>query len=112
MTNREAIVHMEEIRPKTCKMVDGRLKGGFPDHDSDAGKAIDMAIEALEKQMPKKPNYVPDDDTCVYYHWECPECGNYYGNSIKKGIRALYGNRAAYCSRCGQCLDWEGIDDK
>ena len=40
---------MEEIRPKKCKMVDGRLQGGFPDHDSDAGQAIDSAIEALEK---------------------------------------------------------------
>ena len=74
--------------------------------------AMNIVSEALEKQIPKKPNYVPDDDTCVYYHWECPECGNYYGHSIKKGIRALYGNSAVYCSRCGQCLDWEGIDDE
>ena len=51
MTNKEAIIHIEQIRPKKCKMVNGKLQGGFPDHDSDIGKAIDMAIKALEKQM-------------------------------------------------------------
>ena len=49
MTNKEAIVHIEHIRPKKCKMVNGKLQGGFPDHDSDTGKAIDKAIEALKK---------------------------------------------------------------
>lgn len=78
----------------------------------DYAVAFETAIEALEKQTPKKLNYMPDDDTCVYYHWECPECGNYYSHSIKKGIRALYGNSAVYCSRCGQALDWEERDDE
>ena len=102
MTNKEAI---EQLRERLA-ITDYRQQ--IPEYY----EAIELAVEALEKQMPKKPNYVPDDDTCVYYHWECPECGNYYGHSIKKGIRALYGNSAVYCSRCGQCLDWEGIDDE
>ena len=49
MTNEEIKAYKEHIRPKKCKMVDGKLQGGFPDHDSDTGKAIDKAIEALEK---------------------------------------------------------------
>ena len=49
MTNKEIIAYIEQMRPKKCKMVDGKLQGGFPDHDSDTGKAIDMAIEALKK---------------------------------------------------------------
>ena len=102
MTNKEAIEQLKE----RLAITDYRQQ--IPEYY----EAIELAVEALEKQMPKKPNYVPDDDTCVYYHWECPECGNYYGHSIKKGIRALYGNSAVYCSRCGQCLDWEGIDDE
>lgn len=65
-----------------------------------------LAIKALEKQIPKKPNYVPDDDTCVYYHWECPECGNYYSYSIRKTFSVLYNNSVSYCSRCGQAIDW------
>ena len=48
MTNRDAIELIEEIRPKKCREVNGRLQGGFPDHDSEVGKAIDMAIDALQ----------------------------------------------------------------
>ena len=101
MTNKEAI--------ETIKIAMAEVEWDYP---MDYTVAFEAAVDALEKQIPKKPNYVPDYDTCVYYHWECPECGNYYGHSIKKGIRALYGNSAVYCSRCGQCLDWEGIDDE
>lgn len=69
MTNKEAIVHIEEIRPKKCKMVNGKLQGGFPDHDSDTGKAIDAAIKALEKadkykwhDLRKNPDDLPEAD--------------------------------------------------
>ena len=90
MTNKEAIMHIKELRPKKCKMVGGRLQGGFPDHDSDMGKALDMAIEALEKQekmwipvserLPEKEESVivtvKDDsaDSPIYYTsmgWYC-----------------------------------------
>ena len=69
MTNKEAIVHIEHIRPKKCKMVNGKLQGGFPDHDSDTGKAIDKAIEALKKadkyrwhDLRKNPDDLPEAD--------------------------------------------------
>lgn len=75
-----------------------------------AGGVYDKCVEALEKQIPKKLNYMADDDTCVYYHWECPNCGNYYGHSIKKGLKALYGEDAYYCSRCGQAIDWSEVE--
>lgn len=95
---------------RTAKEAIENLKKLKSFHNGSYGSSIRMAIEALEKQIPKKLNYMPDDDTCVYYHWECPECGNYYSHSIKKGIRALYGNSAVYCSRCGQRLDWEDAE--
>ena len=69
MTNEEAIIHIEQIRPKKCKMVNGKLQGGFPDHDSDTGKAIDAAIKALEKadkyrwhDLRKNPDDLPEAD--------------------------------------------------
>ena len=69
MTNEESIVHIEQIRPKKCKMVNGKLQGGFPDHDSDTGKAIDAAIKALEKadkyrwhDLRKNPDDLPEAD--------------------------------------------------
>ena len=52
MTENEAIEELKKLYPKKCMMVDGRLKGGFDDHESNGGIAIDMAIQALEKQMP------------------------------------------------------------
>ena len=51
--------------------------------------AIEMAINALEKQMPKKPTkdkYVPELDFC-------PECGTEVTN-------------CNYCPHCGQNIDW------
>lgn len=50
MKTQEAISIITTLVPKKCKMVNGRYKGGFDDWDSDEGKAIKMAIEALKKQ--------------------------------------------------------------
>lgn len=95
MTNEDAI--------KTINLAIAEVEWDYP---MDYTVAFEMAIDALERQVPKKPNYVPDDDTCVYYHWECPECGNYYSYSIKKTFSVLYNNSVSYCSRCGQAIDW------
>lgn len=94
MTNKEAIIHIEQIRPKKCKMVNDKLQGGFPDHDSDIGKAIDMAIEALEneKQTPKKP-----------INLTCPTCGF---DRIDNSWWVF-----TYCPKCGQLLDWGDEDE-
>ena len=59
-------------------------------------EAIELAIEALEKQIPKKPvnyNSIP--------HSRCPICNN----SVKVYEDA---HEYHYCLYCGQCLDWEG----
>ena len=91
MTSKEAIKYAKEnILADTSEMAEFKV----------------LAIEAIEKQIPKTPNYMPDDDTCLYYHWECPECGNYYSYSIRKTFSVLYNNSVSYCSRCGQALDW------
>lgn len=95
MTNKEAI--------ETINIAMAEVEWDYP---MDYTVAFEMAIDALERQVPKKPNYVPDDDTCVYYHWECPECGNYYSYSIRKTFSVLYNNSVSYCSRCGQAIDW------
>lgn len=97
MTNEDAI--------KAINIAAAEVEWDYP---MDYQVAFEMAIDALKKQMPKQPNYVPDDDTCVYYHWECPECGNYYSYSIRKTFSVLYNNSVSYCSRCGQAIDWSG----
>ena len=51
---------------------------------------IRVAIQALEKQVAKKPVWVVDV-------FECPSCGEDLGNTD---------NTEYYCWNCGQKLDW------
>lgn len=74
-------------------MVNGKLQGGFPDHDSDIGKAIDMAIEALEKQIPKKPSKL-----------NCPHC-DFDGIDNSWWV-------FPHCPKCGRAIDWSDEDDE
>ncbi len=48
MTKHEAVEVLKKNFPKRCKMVDGRMRGGFDDTECEHGKALLMAIEALE----------------------------------------------------------------
>lgn len=52
MSNTEAIEILKRNFPKTCKMVDGRYKGGFDDTESELGQALLLAISALEHTGP------------------------------------------------------------
>lgn len=54
-------------------------------------EALDMAIEALEKQILEKPKL--DNDNGIYETEHCPNCN-----------RKLFPNEH-HC-RCGQALDW------
>ena len=62
------------------------------DHNICDGEEIDIAIEALEKQIPKKP-IMRKDVAETYYI--CPEC--------EWEVDKFDDN---YCSDCGQKLDW------
>lgn len=56
--------------------------------------AFGMAIEALEKQMPKKPR----ETRCALMRANC-------GHKItEKGCKKL---GRLYCKKCGQAIDWE-----
>ena len=106
MNSCEAIEKMKERHPKTCTLVNGRLQGGFNDHENPDGIAFDMAIEALEKQMAVKPNYEADgysDGELVYDYAECPVCGKDYEYEMND-----WG--CNYCSNCGQKLDWSDTE--
>lgn len=64
-------------------------------------KVYELAISALEKQIPKKVKYQnrhgegKDYYNKDYFH--CPCCGRRLRNKQKD----------AHCGRCGQALDWE-----
>lgn len=60
--------------------------------------------EAVEKQMPKKPDYEGDgyaDGHIVYDTWICPCCGKCY--------EVDYDNYS-HCPECGQAIDLEVED--
>ena len=70
MTNEEAIIDIREnIQPIV------------------GGKSLDIAISALEKQIPKMVRKTKNEIVC-------PTCGTLVGSS-------------PYCRYCGQKLSWE-----
>ncbi|MCI8378702.1 MAG: hypothetical protein HFH72_09315 [Lachnospiraceae bacterium] len=108
MTENEAIEILKNNFPKTCKMVDGRYKGGFDDTECEFGQALLLSISALEeiqqyrvigtveecrearrKQQAKKPNIGNDNGRkrkC------CSVCGCFYAPTSR------------YCPKCGQAI--------
>lgn len=60
-------------------------------------KAFDMAIKALEKQIPKKPVFEEYTDKHEDGCWTCPVCG---------GTIGVYDLRDNWCSDCGTMMDW------
>ena len=65
---------------------------------SELGQSLRMAINALEKQIPKKPHEINIPNTswsksCTRI--ECSSCGKY-----------LNYRELSYCGLCGQSLDW------
>ena len=73
--------------------------------------AVDMAISALEKQMPEKPMKSIDVYNENLYKLNCPTCGKYiaYGNS-RVGTLNKWTMAPDRCGYCGQAVDfseWE-----
>lgn len=64
-------------------------------------EALDTAIEALEKQLPKRVDFEEDvtEGMCV----QCPSCGNFLGY---QGDCLDENYQSDYCQSCGQKLDW------
>lgn len=89
MTNKEAIEYLNNHYMKHIKY----LSASAEEVDKH-NEVMDLAIEALEKQIPKNPvNYdsVP--------HSRCPACNN--AVKVFEDTHEYH-----YCLYCGQCLDW------
>lgn len=68
-------------------------------------KSLKTAISALEKQIPKKPDYegdgYDDEGNLIYDTWICPNCGC-------KDYEVDY-DHYDYCPNCGQAIDWSEL---
>ena len=56
-----------------------------------------MVMEALEKQIPKKPVEMKSTDKLPQGYFACPICGGWVGMDE-------YLNK--FCAGCGQAIDW------
>ena len=71
-------------------------------------KANEMAIQALEKQIPKKPNKTIDSSwgTQKEAH-TCPVCDYYLTEVHFIAPQKIESNKKiTYCETCGQAIDW------
>ena len=57
---------------------------------------IDVAIKALEKQIPKKPFFGTVHNDTAYHCSNCKKFIGFYDTRIYE-----------YCHNCGQKLDWQ-----
>ncbi len=64
-----------------------------------------IAIEALEKQIPKKPDYEGDGydehGNLIYDTAYCPNCRHMFEVDY---------DATDYCPNCGQALDWRTVE--
>ena len=65
--------------------------------DKCTANAIDMAIEALEKQIPKKPLH-------MHKNYYCPICKE---DGWMLWDDAIPNDMDNYCGICGQAIDWK-----
>ena len=93
MTYEEAIEYITEryVTMSMCLSLDECRK-----HN----KAISMAIDALEKQIPKKPLH-------MHKNYYCPICKE---DGWMLWDDAIPNDMDKYCGMCGQAIDWS--DDK
>lgn len=59
-------------------------------------EAVQLAIKALEKQIPKKP--IEDTEYVRWLIWRCPVCGQEVGRVLEP---------LQHHCECGQAIDWE-----
>lgn len=84
---------------ETIKIAIAEVEWEYP---MDYAAAFETAIEALEKQVPKKPIEYEDK------YYGCPTCGNVTMVKWEQypdiPMSKIYG--LPYCLGCGQVLDW------
>lgn len=93
MTNKEAIAEFKE------RLAITDYKELIPEYY----EAMELAIKALEKQIPKKPKEYEDK------YYACPVCGNALLHKWEKYPTKLMSknNGLPYCLNCGQAIAWE-----
>ena len=88
-------------------------------------EAFEVAIQAIEKQIPKKP--ILKHDVSVMHinrgnqphewkrlendNWHCPKCDSFVGERVYVHSKVHDQRKKKYCDNCGQKLDWESDEE-
>lgn len=86
MTHEEAIKHFKSLQKRYTKEHNGRMC-----------EKVNLALEALEKQIPKKPLH-------IHKNYYCPICKE---DGWMLWDDAIPNDMDKYCGKCGQAIDWE-----
>ena len=85
MTYEEAIKHFKSLQKRYTKEHNGRMC-----------EKVNLALEALEKQIPKKPIH-------MHKNYYCPICKE---DGWMLWDDAIPNDMDKYCGKCGQAIDW------
>ena len=85
MTYEEAIKHFKSLQKRYTKEHNGRMC-----------EKVNLALEALEKQIPKKPLH-------MHKNYYCPICKE---DGWMLWDDAIPNDMDKYCGKCGQAIDW------
>lgn len=66
-------------------------------YEAEFESALALAIEALEKQIPKRPLH-------MHKNYYCPICKE---DGWMLWDDAIHNDMDKYCGKCGQAIDWE-----
>ena len=85
MTYEETIKHFKSLQKRYTKEHNGRMC-----------EKVNLALEALEKQIPKKPLH-------MHKNYYCPICKE---DGWMLWDDAIPNDMDKYCGICGQAIDW------
>lgn len=98
MTESEAIEKLKNMR-LFMQIEDEKNECKFTEDDY---KAIDMAIQALEKQIAKRPIMKQYFENLEEEYLCCPTCGEILTDRIPADNKTFY----FHCMNCDQKFDW------
>lgn len=64
-----------------------------------------LALNALDKQIPKKVELYKHNGDFKWENYPCPCCGEMLGLKVNKRY-------VKFCPNCGQALQWEDINNE
>ena len=103
---KKADIKLAKAYDSYCLFPNEHDQKDWDDYNAISG-ALEMAVDALEKQIPKKPGYTKLKYKCngediEINHPECPYCRT-HGLSLWDAAIPI---GDMFCRRCGQAIDW------